>query len=148
MKIYLSHPIRGINPNPTPEYIAANCKKAIDFVNILRLCFPKTEFYCPAEHEKFVQLAYDDGFLTIDQILQIDKEILTGCDAVIFYNHERTLSKGMLEEKQCAEEKGIPYAEAESRESMLGLLAHWNGKQNVFCISQRLPWAEKSCLDE
>ncbi len=91
----------------TEETMVKNCKKAIRYGNELRDVYPNVEFYIPAEHEGFVHRAYKMGFLTIDQILQIDCDIILTCDLVILYNHELVLSSGMKIEYEFAFENNI-----------------------------------------
>ncbi len=98
MKIYVSHPIRGIRENPSPAYITHNRLMAQIFGAALRIRYPQHEFYVPAEHEEFVQAAYDNPYLSINQILDIDCKIIDVKDGVIFYNHERMFSGGMKTE--------------------------------------------------
>ena len=86
MKFYLSHAIRGkAGPNVPYDQQATNCANAIHVANSLRALFPKLELYVPAENETFVQIAYDSGYLNIEQILDIDCKIIDNCDGVIVY---------------------------------------------------------------
>jgi hypothetical protein len=107
MRVYLSHPIRGIKPDPTPGYIAENLEKAIHFANRIRN-ETGVKVYCPAEHEEFIQLALDRGFMSVGQVLGIDKVILGRREAAIFYNFEGTFGQGMKEELAYANEQNLP----------------------------------------
>ena len=80
MKFYLSHPIRGkAGPNASHDVQAKNCAEAIRVADILRGLFTKLELYVPAEHETFIQIAYDAGHLNEGQILNIDCRIIEMC---------------------------------------------------------------------
>ncbi len=86
MKYYLSHSIRGkAGPDASHDIQAKNCAAAIRIANGLRMFFPKLELYVPAENETFVQIAYDVGYLTEDQILNIDCYIIDNLDGVLVY---------------------------------------------------------------
>ena len=86
MRFYLSHPIRGkAGPNASHDVQAKNCAEAKRVANILRALFPKLELYVPAEHETFIQIAYDTGYLNENEILDIDCRIINNLDGVIVY---------------------------------------------------------------
>lgn len=86
MRIYLSHSIRGkYGKDATPLQMKKNCDKAILIANLIRNALPSIEIYCPAEHEDFVGIAYYDKYLTEIQILNIDCQIVGGCEGVIIY---------------------------------------------------------------
>ena len=86
MKFYLSHAIRGqAGPNASHDVQAKNCADAIRIANSLRQRFPKLSLYVPAEHEIFIQIAYDGEYLTEGEILEIDCHIIDNCDGVLFY---------------------------------------------------------------
>ena len=86
MRLYLSHSIRGkAGPDASHDVQAKNCAEAIRVADVLRGLFPKLELYVPAEHEDFVQLVYDGGYLGEREILEIDCLIINNLDGVIFY---------------------------------------------------------------
>lgn len=86
MKVYVSHSIRGKHgKNATHAQMKENCDAIIVLVNQLRKALPNIEFYVPAEHEDFVQTAYDIGYLVEEEILEIDCLIIDGCDAVVVF---------------------------------------------------------------
>lgn len=108
MKAYLSHCIRGAKgADATHEDMEQNCKAAIEYGNKLRNAIPDLDLYIPAEHEAFVQRAYDKGFMTEDQILSVDCDILRDMDCVIAYNPE-CISHGMQVEVDFATHNNIP----------------------------------------
>jgi hypothetical protein len=54
------------------------------------------DLYVPGEHEDFVNIAYRDKYLTIEQLLEIDCKIIDGVDLVIFFAPDKMqLSPGM-----------------------------------------------------
>jgi len=114
MKIYVSHPIRGVAPNPSPEYIALNNRIAKIFGAALRVRYPQHEFYVPAENEEFVALAYEHDYLDEGEILGLDCKIIDSKDGVIFYKHEYRFSNGMLRELQHAVDTNTPNATVSS----------------------------------
>ncbi len=86
MKFYFSHKIRGnAGSNASHGEQAKNCAEAIRVADILRGLFPKLELYVPAKNETFVQIAYDSGCLSEDEILSVDCKIIDGCDGLIIY---------------------------------------------------------------
>lgn len=109
-----SQPIRGKKGNAaTKEDMAKNNQQAIEFAKYVRKCFP-VELYVPAEHEDFIQIAYDKGWINIEQILTVDGEILKRCDGVIFYlpdGMKISDSQGMSFEKCVAQANDIPWVE-------------------------------------
>ena len=86
MKVYLSHSIRGkLGNNCPPEVLKANCETAISIANAIRTRCPWAEIYVPAEHEDFVQKAYNKKYITEKQILEVDCEIIAEHDILIIY---------------------------------------------------------------
>jgi hypothetical protein len=107
-RIYVSHPIRGKDgANATDETKAENCKNAIQIANVLRALTPNKEFYVPAEHEDFIGKAYKNGFLTEDQILSIDCQIISKCAAMVVLDFGH-ISRGMDIEIKFCRVTGIP----------------------------------------
>ena len=101
MKFYLSHPIRGFQgKNATHVDMEKNCDKAILIANLIRNAIPSIEIYCPAEHE-FPPVGYflQKGYVTTEQVLDVDCTIINNCDGVIIYNpHNDALQGGCLVE--------------------------------------------------
>ena len=86
MKTYLSHAIRGKLSNKCPTaQIKENCKVAIEVATIIRARCSWLDLYVPAEHENFVQKAYNKKYMTERQILDIDCEIVSECDNLIIF---------------------------------------------------------------
>lgn len=108
--VYLSHYIRGPKGlDATPQDIIDCSNDALRFVDQLRRTFPELDVYVPAEHDEFVDLAYKDGFLTEEQLLDIDCTILGKRDCVIAYAPDNyKLSRGMQKEVDYAFIAGIP----------------------------------------
>ena len=115
MKVYLSHPIRGLKGSAaTEEDFIANNAKAHAFARKVRDLFPEIDLYVPGEHDEFVSLAYRAGMLTVEQILDVDKMIIDSCQGVIYYNFEGTMSGGMVVEFDHNIDIGIPHIEIRS----------------------------------
>lgn len=114
-RVYLSHPIRGAKKErATEDDIYKNCMVAQDVAIEMGAYFndwnkmdglPPVDIYCPAEHDEFVQLAFDKKLLTIDNILEIDCDIIKQCDMLICYG---MVSSGMMTELEFAEKNNIP----------------------------------------
>ncbi len=102
IKFYLSHSIRGKHgKDATHAQQEHNCQEAINIANTIcdTLQHANLEVYCPAEHEDFVQRAYDKGYITEKQILDVDCAIIDNCDGVIIYVPDGdTLQGGRLVE--------------------------------------------------
>lgn len=127
MKIYLSHPIRGkYGANATNTQMKENCNRAIDIANYIRANIPSLEVYVPGEHEDFVGITYKKKFLTEQQILNVDCEIINSCDGVIIYIPESdTLQGGRLVEATHAKANKIPVWEFEDVRVITGILANF-----------------------
>jgi len=109
IRIYVSHPIRGIKgADATKEDMQANNKLAISFGKFLQAQFPHVDFYVPAVHDEFVMIGYDESIFNEDDILHIDCKIVDTCDAVVAYIPERHISNGMLVEITHANMTGKP----------------------------------------
>lgn len=105
---YMSHPIRGITGDAaTKEVQIANSEKARSAAMVLRNKINGLDVYCPGDAEKFVYLTYANGWLTDDQILEIDCKIEEDCDLLLVYEFDR-LGKGCRVEIEAADKFGIP----------------------------------------
>lgn len=72
-KVYFSHSIRGKKGSDcTKAEQEKNCQAAIDMANAIRKKCPWLELYVPAENEEFVQIAYEEDYLSTKEILEID----------------------------------------------------------------------------
>ncbi len=86
MRSYLSHAIRGKSGNKCPAVqLKENCEIAKEVAGVIREACPWLDLYVPAEHEDFVQKAYDKKYVTEKQILDVDCEILSECDNIIIF---------------------------------------------------------------
>jgi len=87
MRVYLSHKIRGEKGlKATATEMKENCDEAIKIANELREVLPGIDFYVPGEHEDFVQVAFQHGWLNEDDILDIDCRIMyETCQAIVVY---------------------------------------------------------------
>jgi hypothetical protein len=109
MRAYLSHPIRGIKGAAATEAdMVANNKRAMEFADSIRRSLPDLDLYVPAEHDEFVIIANQLGYISEHEILQVDCNIVRRCDVVLVYDWDALLSKGMLTEIHSAREHGIP----------------------------------------
>ena len=117
--------------NATAKDIDANIKKYIRFGTEIKAYlldwekmdgFPKMELYVPADHDEFVQLAFDKKFITEQQILEVDCNIIEGCKLRIACN-DWTSRRGMVVEIEYAQRKHIPiyYMASESSHGISSL---------------------------
>ena len=111
IRAYLSHPIRGVYGDKCPEeQIKFNCQQAIAWAKALRIYFGcNLEIHVPAEHDEHMLIAMKKGYLTIDQVLDIDCVIVSRRDVVLIANWEDHISGGMRREIDTAYRRGIPY---------------------------------------
>ena len=87
MRYYLSHSIRGKHGVfATLDQMEANCDRVIVVANKIREALPSVDLYVPAEHEDFVHIAFTDGYLNEQQVLEIDCKIIDNCDGVIIFS--------------------------------------------------------------
>jgi len=87
MKVYLSHSIRSPKGNDaTHTDMKRNCNRAIAMGDSIRFAIPSVDLYIPGEHE-FPPVGYllQKGYITAEQILEIDCMIIDECDAVLFF---------------------------------------------------------------
>jgi len=110
MRVYVSHSIRGPKgKDATKADMEYNCNRIKLIVGRLRKEFPDIDFYVPAEHENFVYKAYNSGYITEEQILNVDCAILNKCDILIIFTpfDDNKIQGGRLIEKEFAIGKGI-----------------------------------------
>jgi hypothetical protein len=84
IRAYMSHPIRGpLKDKATEKDMQRNNDAARALAERIRLYmsvnYSSVDFdlYVPAEHEEFVNRAYRDGMLKVQQILYIDCQIIS-----------------------------------------------------------------------
>ena len=103
--IYISHPIRGkYGEKSTIETENDNCRKAHLAAKRIRFIFPEIELYVPGENEILTRTLKKHGNLCTKQILEADCEILSYCDAWMFYNFD--VSNGSMVEENKAKSIG------------------------------------------
>ena len=110
LRAYLSHPIRGKKgKDATPGDIAANNQAAIQFADTVRWRFPALDLYVPAEHDEALTIFLHKGYITIDQLLEADCEVLAKRDFLLVYTPTSLISSGMFREMQFAVIHNIPF---------------------------------------
>jgi hypothetical protein len=125
MRVYCSHPIRGAKgKDATIEDMRANNAKAVKLAahwkDVLSKAFGKrVDVYVPGEHDEFVALAHNEGYITERQILAIDCKILDTCDLLLVLN-EDGISCGMQVEIIHALKRGIPVLYVKDRGEIAG----------------------------
>jgi len=103
---YMSHNIRGQKgANATLEEMTFNNNKAIIIAKELRRLYPFLDIYVPAENGEFDIECFFRGYLTAEQILTVDCEILRKRDFLLVYNWEG-ISEGMDIEIKYAKKLG------------------------------------------
>ena len=123
VKVYISHSIRGMaGKDATHETMVENNRKAIVFVTDLKANFPNIDFYCPGEHDEFVINAYEMGYVTETQILDVDCKIIESRNLLLDYIPDQYISNGMLRENYHAQLRGIPILMAADVVSTIDIL--------------------------
>ena len=96
IRAYISHSIRGKSgPDATDEQRKENSEKAISFGNALRKEFPMIDFYVPGEHHEIDTIAYRKEYMTEEQILDIDCEIISRCSFLVVFAPDDYIGVGM-----------------------------------------------------
>ncbi len=109
--VYVSHSIRGIKGvDATNEDMENNNKKAKVFGKELRLKFPDVDFYVPADGDEFVMIAYEQNYLSENEILNIDCSIIDKRSMVLAWIPDQYISGGMLIEAIHASKTGKSFA--------------------------------------
>lgn len=120
---YFSHPIRGLKgAAATSEDMKLNNELAALVGQMLRNACPALDVYIPAEHEDYVQTAFDRGSHDEHEILEIDKIILAQRDILIAFKWEGVCSNGMLVEIEHAKRKKIPIFSFSTTQEILGVV--------------------------
>lgn len=131
-RIYQSHSIRGPSGiDATKTEIEANLIKYVRVGTKIKAYlidwekmdgFPKMDLYVPAEHDEFVQIAYNKKYINEEQVLDVDCTIIDSCSLLIACG-DYTQSRGMQVEIQYASEHGIPiyYMPLESKDEIKSL---------------------------
>jgi len=118
LRVYFSPPIRGTKGEAaTQEDMKYNIERAAAVVKALRLEFgPALDIYFPGEMDEFVMKAYRKGYITEQQILDVDCDIIAERDALLLWTWEDEISGGMKIEFEYALNHGIPHAWAITEE--------------------------------
>jgi len=113
IRAYISHTIRGKNgKDATDVQRKENSEKCILFSNALRKEFPNIDFYVPGEHHEIDTIAYRKEYMTEEQILDIDCEIISRCNFLAIFAPDDYISKGMQIEIDHAVKHNIPVISA------------------------------------
>jgi hypothetical protein len=109
MDAYFSHPIRGAaGESATPEQIKQACEECSDVAWQIEEDMGIV-LYVPADHDEFVQVAYQNLLISERGILLADCEILSRRDFVLAYDPSAKLvSRGMRIEIEHALAIGKP----------------------------------------
>ena len=113
IRAYCSHSIRGKYGNAaTEEQMQANNQKAIEFGKQLATEFPTIDFYIPGAVDEFVKPAFDKGYLTLKQILDVDCDIISRSNFIVIFAPDDYISGGMKVEIDYATLHNIPIISA------------------------------------
>ena len=113
IRAYISHTIRGkYGEKATDEQRKENSEKCISFGVALRKEFPMIDFYIPGEHHEIDTISYRKGYMTEEQILDIDCEIILRCNFIVVFSPDDYISKGMQIEIDHAVKSCIPVISA------------------------------------
>jgi hypothetical protein len=111
IKAYMSHPIRGpLKGKATAVDMKRNCDAAVALAERIRTYMEVNyreagfELYVPAEHEAFVNRAWKNLMLTVDDILKIDCQIIEKeyNDVLLVYAPFGPPVEGCYTEIECA----------------------------------------------
>ena len=69
---------------------------------------PKSYLYVPADHEYFVHRAYQDKFLTKEQITSVNCKIIEECDLLINFGNGPAVGSNLPKELLYAQQEKIP----------------------------------------
>lgn len=109
IRAYISHTIRGKHGvEATDEQRKENSEKCVSFGIALRKEFPMIDFYIPGEHHEIDTISFRKGYMTEEQILDIDCEIISRCNFIVVFSPDDYISKGMQIEIDYAVEHNIP----------------------------------------
>ena len=113
IRAYISHSIRGKSGlAATDKERKENSAKAIAFGNILRKEFPIIDFYIPGEHHEIDTIAYRKSYMTEEQILDIDCEIISRCSFMVVFAPDDYIGGGMQIEIDHCVKHNIPVISA------------------------------------
>ena len=132
---YFSHSIRGAKgPLATTEDMRYNCQVAELAAGMLRANWPSMNVYVPAEHEDYVQRAFDRGSHNETEILEIDKEILADRDVLIAFAYRGVISNGMKIEIKHADSLHIPvfiYEQVDETQHLIKRILDWHYDKTI-----------------
>jgi len=113
IRAYISHTIRGkYGIDATDKQRKENSERCILFGNALRKEFSMIDFYIPGEHHEMDTISFRKGYMTEEQILDIDCTIISKCNFIIIFAPDDYISTGMQIEIDHAVKSGIPVISA------------------------------------
>ena len=109
-RAYLSHAIRGKEGKDCTDYQQKKyCDAAIELAKQIRAACPWLDLYVPAEHEDFVKIAHAKKYITEQQLLDVDCDIVKDCGfLIIFVPEGDELQGGRLVEHDFAINECMP----------------------------------------
>jgi hypothetical protein len=134
IRVYFSHAIRGqVGVGASHDTQNNNCRAAQDMAaNVKQLLFRErpdieVDFYIPADHEDFVQIAYDEKIISEENILKVDCLIIKDrCDAtVVFVPGWDKLQGGRKVEWKFAIENDLPVCVFERAGEAASAIMNW-----------------------
>jgi hypothetical protein len=134
IRVYFSHAIRGqVGVGASHDTQNTNCQAAQDMAaNVKALLFRQRpdielDFYIPADHEDFVQIAYDEKIIPEADILKVDCLIIKDrCDAtVVFVPGWDVLQGGRKVEWKFAIENDLPVCVFERAGEAASAIMSW-----------------------
>jgi hypothetical protein len=132
---YFSHSIRGAKGDKaTKADMEYNCQVAEMAADMLRANWPKLDLYVPAEHEDFVQRAFDHKYTPEKEILEIDCEILEQRDMLVAFSYRGVISKGMDIEIRHADSLHIPvfiYEDVDETLHLIKRILDWHYDKTI-----------------
>lgn len=127
---YLSHHIRGPEGDHATEETRMHNKQVAQMVGMeLRRQFPNLTVYVPGDADEWAEVAYVDGLLSVDTILDIDCAIIDRKDCMIMYHQYDKMGGGMVREMNHCEHTDKPFIVIKdmSEESLMKLEDFLNG---------------------
>jgi hypothetical protein len=65
------------------DHMIQNCLDAKKNIEFLQAVEPQVDWICVAPHNALTMLLYEKGYLTVDQILEVDLEVVNRCHGLL-----------------------------------------------------------------